>query len=380
MTKTVYFVIGEESGDLLGADLIDGLETIADLEAQYVGLAGHAMQKRGMRSLFEIEGIAVMGFSAVIARLPTIIRRVHQVVADIVAKKPDIIVLIDSPDFTHAVAKRVRKKLPSVPIVDYVCPSVWAWRSGRAKTMRAYIDHVLAILPFEPKVLAQLDGPPATYVGHRLARHVAALPEHKAAHNSVTQLLVLPGSRRGEIERLLPAFGETVELLRQRGHEFETTLAAVPRHRALIERHTATWSAAPTIVSSEENDTTFAHVDVALAASGTVALELALHGVPMVTGYKLDPVARPFASLVTTWSALLPNLIADRLIVPEEINELVLPGRLARHIEELMLDGPARRRQLDGFTDVRLAMETKTPPGERAASVVFDMLRGETPS
>ena len=238
---------------------------------------------------------------------------------------------------------------------------------------------MLAILPFEPRVLAELEGPPTTYVGHRLARHVAALPSRTERANSHKRLLVLPGSRRGEIERLLPAFGEAVELLRQRGNEFEAVIAAVPRHKSLIERHTATWRTAPTIVSSDDNGSTFAEVDVALATSGTVALELALHGVPMVTGYKLDPVARPFASLVTTWSALLPNLIADRLIVPEEINELVLPGRLARHLEELIVDGPARQRQLDGFADVRRAMETETPPGERAASVVFDILRGEKP-
>ena len=131
MSKTIYFVIGEESGDLLGADLIDGLNCIADLDPCYIGLAGHAMQKRGVTSLFDIEEIAVMGFSAVIARLPVIVRRVHQVVADIVDKTPDIVVLLDSPDFTHAVAKRVRKKLPDIPIIDYVCPSVWAWRSGR---------------------------------------------------------------------------------------------------------------------------------------------------------------------------------------------------------------------------------------------------------
>ena len=226
MTKRslkIYLVLGEESGDKLGADLVPALQKQANdagMEVEFVGLAGPRLQELGVKSLFNIEDIAVMGFTAVIARLPTIVRRVYQTVGDIKKQKPDVIVLIDSPDFTHAVAKRVKKRLRDVPVINYICPSVWAWRPGRAKKMRAYIDHVLAILPFEPKALSDLDGPPGTYIGHPLARQIAALPAVKRPKPDNT-LLVLPGSRRGEIplSRDPDSFAAALRLLGDSAHD-----------------------------------------------------------------------------------------------------------------------------------------------------------------
>lgn len=377
----IYFVLGEESGDALGADLYPALIAKGKknkIPLEIIGLGGTGLDALGVKSLFNIEEISVMGISAVVARLPTIIKRVKQTVADILEQKPDVIVLIDSPDFTHAVAKRVRKKMPNVPIINYVCPSVWAWRSGRARKMRAYIDHVLAILPFEPQKLIELDGPKATYIGHPLARKIAALPKTlKGGHPDNKTLLLLPGSRQSEVKRMLQLYGETITILHDRGAEFDLIIPAVPHLKKAIILETTDWKVKPTIVDSANNDKTFANARAALATSGTVTLQLALHKVPMVTGYRFDAMAKPFLRFVTTWSALLPNLIADKPIVPEYVNESVVPGCLARHLELLLADSPERKLQLAGFTKVIKAMKTKRPPSELAAEVILSYVKND---
>lgn len=380
MTKRslkVYLVLGEESGDKLGSDLVPALQQQAKdagMDVEFVGLAGPRLQELGVKSLFNIEDIAVMGFTAVIARLPTIVRRVYQTVGDIKKQKPDVIVLIDSPDFTHAVAKRVKRKLPNVPVINYICPSVWAWRPGRAKKMRAYIDHVLAILPFEPKALEDLHGPPGTYIGHPLARQIAALPSAKRPKPDNT-LLVLPGSRRGEIKRMLALYGEALTILKDRGVDFQPVLPAVTRLTDTIRQQTASWPVQPKIVDSSENAQTFAGARAALATSGTVVLELALHRVPTLVCYRLDSIARMLAGLITTWSGVLPNLILDRVFVPEEHNEMVTPHRLARYIERLMDETLERQVQIEGFEELTKAMQTKRPPGELAAEIVLNHVK-----
>ena len=276
-------------------------------------------------------------------------------------KNPDLIVLIDSPEFTHAVAKRVRKQMPGIPIIKYICPSVWAWRPGRAKKMKAYVDHVLAILPFEVDVLKELDGPSATYIGHPLARKIAELPKRKViTTKGLPILLVLPGSRNSELKRMLPKFQETLRLLKERGAKFHVIIPAVPHLKQILISQTTDWEVNVDIVDSSDNDILFPTARAALATSGTVALQLALHRVPMVTGYIFDAMAKPFLFLVTTWSGLLPNLIVGHPFVPEKINQTVVPGNLARTLERLLKDGPERDVQLDGFDEVIEAMKNKT--------------------
>ena len=378
---SIYFVLGESSGDGLGADLLPVLKARAEdsgREIAPLGLAGPRLTAQGVSSLFDIEDIAVMGISAVLARMPTIIKRVRQTVQHIVEAEPDLVLLIDSPDFTHAVAKRVRKQLPSVPIVKYVCPSVWAWRSGRAAKMREFCDHVLALLPFEPQVMDELGGPPTTYVGHPLAQQI----ETAKAPLDLTQpaqLLVLPGSRSSEIKRLLPLFGETLMLLRNAGVTFEVLLPAVPHVRSLIEEGTKNWAVPVRIIDSSDNERTFGAVHAALAASGTVSLELALHRVPMTLAYKLDPLARQAMPFMKTWSVALPNLIAGWPLVPEDLNDLVIPQRMARTLGRLLTDTPERRAQLEGFSKVSAALATDTPSADIATDVIFGLLGLEEP-
>ena len=379
----IAIVAGEESGDLLGADLVAALARIAGRPVELVGVGGRHLQALGLKPLFDGSEIALMGFTAVLRDLPRLARRIRHT-ADAVAKAaPDCLVTIDSPDFSLRVAKRLRAAAPQVPIVHYVCPSVWAWRPGRAPAMRAFVDKVLCVLPFEPEALARLDGPPGVYVGHRLASHpgvlaARAVQQGRAADpGAPRKLLVLPGSRRGEVRRLLGPFGETLCLLARRGATFEVAIPTVPHVARLVEEAVVDWPVRPRIVEDEAGKwAAFGEADAALAASGTVSLELALAGVPLVSCYRTDWAWSMAMRFITTWSASLPNLIADWPVVTEVYNEFVRPGHLARLIEQLWADTPLRAAQLDGFRQVAARMETPRPSGELAAEAVLECIAG----
>ena len=373
----IAFVVGEISGDELAADLYPQLQKQAEkmgMSLQGVGLAGSRLQSLGVKSVFNIEEIAVMGFCAVLTKLPKIIRRVFHISQYIIKEKPDLVLLVDSPDFTHAVAKKVRKALPNVPIVQYVCPSVWAWRSGRALKMKQYIDHIFAILPFEVEALAKLQGPKATYVGHPLVN----FPPIKNATTlrKVPTLLILPGSRQSEIKRMLPLFGEVLELLEKENCKFRAVLPAVPHLRSEIEKATNAWSCKVEIVQSTDNEKTFKQADVALAASGTVSLQLALNYVPMVIAYRLDIIARTLAPFLrTTWSIVLPNLIVGWSIVPEYLDENARAETLVRTLQRLLSDTPERKVQIDGFKIVEKKMRLKKTSAEIIADSLPKLIR-----
>ncbi|WP_054310880.1 lipid-A-disaccharide synthase [Mesorhizobium sp. 1M-11] len=375
----VAIVAGEESGDLLGADLIAALKVMTGRQIQLVGLGGRHLEALGLKPAFDASEIALMGFSAVLAGLPRLIRRIGQTAALIAAENPDCLITIDSPDFSLRVAKKVRAANPNIPIIHYVCPSVWAWRPGRAPAMKPHVDHILCILPFEVKALERLDGPPGTYVGHRLshdadvlrAATVQAAPRDLSENREKT-LLLLPGSRRGEVRKLLEPFGETVTALAERGHKMRLLLPTVPHVAEFVRTTVSSWPQQPEIIlDAVRKWQAFGEADAALIASGTVSLELALSGVPMVSTYKLDPVAKLLQKLITTWSALLPNLIADRALVTEFYDIYVRPQNLARQVEALWSDGGLRAWQKDGFAEVRRLMATDRPAGEIAAEVVL---------
>ncbi|MEM8837469.1 MAG: lipid-A-disaccharide synthase [Pseudomonadota bacterium] len=371
---TIFIIAGEESGDHLGAPLMDALSKMSPKPVRFLGVGGPLMTKAGLTSLFPIEDVAVMGFSAVIARLPLLMRRINQTAEAAIEARPDLLLIIDSPDFTHRVARKVKAALPDCPVFDYVCPSVWAWRPKRAEKMAAYVDHVLAILPFEPQVLKALKGPPATFVGHPLSDQVekCTADEVQTGDGGPT-LLLLPGSRSGETSRHLPIFRETVSDLVNRGVEARFVLPAVDRHRDRIETETKAWPVLVEVVGSEEKAAAFRSADAALAASGTVLLELALAETPMVSVYKLDPIARRLRFLVRTWTAALPNLILDYPAVPEFIDEFARPALLSRAVERLLSDTPQRRAQLAAFEEMAVIMRRSQAedPAQRAAKVVL---------
>lgn len=379
----IAIVAGEESGDLLGADLVAALRRLSGREVRLVGIGGRHLQEQGLTPLFDGGEIALMGLSAIIRDLPRLMRRIGETARFIAAEKPDCVVTIDSPDFSLRVAKKVRALDSAIPIVHYICPSVWAWRPGRAKAMKPSIDEVLCILPFEPAELARLGGPKGTYVGHRLASDpgvaLAAamqLTERDLSPEREKTLLLLPGSRRGEVRGLLGAFGETVTALRTRGHRLRLVLPTVPHVAGLVEEGVSNWTHKPEIVLDPRRKwQAFGEADAALIASGTVALELALAGVPMMSSYKLDPFMRLVQRLITVWSASLPNLVADRPVVTEAYNQYVRPEWMARHVEGLFSDSGLRRWQKDGFAEIARRMATERPSGELAAEAVLGHIR-----
>lgn len=372
----IAMVAGEESGDLLGVDLAESLRKITGRPVELSGVGGRHLREAGMDPLFDGSEIALMGITAVVKELPKLMRRINQTAAHIVASKPDCLITIDSPDFALRVAKKVREADPNIPIIHYVCPSVWAWRPGRAPAMKPYIDEILCVLPFEPEALRTLDGPQGTYVGHRLAGNPgvaqAAQMQTERIREGRRTLLVLPGSRRSEVGRLLRPFGETVGILAKRGHDFEVVVPTVPHVAQIVRDGCLEWPVWPRFVeSAEEKWRTFGEADAALAASGTVLLELALSRVPMISCYRPDWMASQLMRFVTTWSAALPNLIADWPVVPEFYNDFVRPEYLARLIEQLWTDTPARIAQIDGLLHVARRMKMPKPPGDLAAEVVL---------
>ncbi|MBB4094676.1 lipid-A-disaccharide synthase [Ochrobactrum pecoris] len=379
----IAIVAGEESGDLLGADLIDALRTQTDRLVDIVGVGGDHLAARGMKSFFDPHEIALMGLGAILKNLPGLMLRIGQTARRIVAEKPDCVLLIDSPEFTHRVARKIRAANPSIPIVKYIAPSVWAWRPQRARAMKAYFDHVLTILPFEVEVMQRLSGPSATYVGHRLSSyepilHARAAQKALEAQRTVgtrKTLLVLPGSRRTEIQMLMEPFGHAVSELAARVEKLDVVLPTLPRIEEMVRDLSKNWAIKPLIVlGDEEKWKAFSRADAALAASGTVSLELALSRIPSVLSYKADWFARKFLMpKITIWSAALPNIIADEPVVPEYFNEFVRPGMLARSLERLMRPGSARQAQLDGFDTVASIMSTERPSGEIGAQVILEL-------
>jgi lipid-A-disaccharide synthase len=378
---TVVLVAGEESGDQLGASLMRALEERSDGKVRFAGVGGRAMAAEGLISPFPIEELAIIGFAAIPRRLPLILRRIRETAALVVAAQPDALVIIDSPDFTHRVARRVRAAAPAIPILDYVSPSVWAWRPGRARAMRSYVDHVLALLPFEPRAHARLGGPPCTYVGHPLLERLDQLrPSPQEARRRLADppvVLVLPGSRGGEIRRLLGVFGEALAPLGAGPQPPELVLPTLPHLRERIAAATADWPLKPRIVvDPDDKQAAFRVARAALAKSGTVTLELALAGVPMVTAYKVSLIEEVVARIaITVASAILPNLILEENVVPEFLQRDCTAQKLAAALMPLLSDGPERRRQIEAFGRLDAIMGAGGPvsPSNRAADIVLGL-------
>jgi len=379
----LVLIAGEHSGDALGAKLMGALDAGRGGRIRYLGVGGPLMAAAGLSSQFPIDEVAVMGPLAILARLPRILRRIAGTAAAAVAAEPDAVVIIDSPEFTHPIAKRIRRLRPDIPIIDYVSPSVWAWRPGRAQKMRAYVDHVLALLPFEPEAHARLAGPPCTYVGHPLIERLPAIraldPSPLARRLGLSPqaqlLVVLPGSRRSEASRLLAPFGQTLERLRERGRKFEVAIPVVGSVRRQIEEAVAHWHKPPHLLEGEEDKVrAFRLARAALAASGTVSLELALTGTPMVIAYKVDPVAAPvLRRLIKAPSTVLPNLILGTRAVPEFHQEHCTPVKLANALAPLLDDSDVRRQQLAALARVPEQMRSpRGTPSEAAAEIVLN--------
>jgi lipid-A-disaccharide synthase len=377
-----YIVAAEESGDALGAALVRALRARHGGALTFNGVGGRAMAATGIISPFAIDELSIMGIAAIPRRLPMIFRRIRETAAAVVAARPDALVIIDSPDFTHRVARRVRRLAPKIAILDYVSPSIWAWRPGRARAMRAYIDQVLAILPFEPALYVKLGGPPCCYVGHPLIERIAELrpnaEEEARRRADPPVVLVLPGSRSSEIRHLLGSFGAAIEQVAARSGPIDLVLPTVPHLATQVREAVAGWKIVPRIVvDPAEKWLAFRRARAALAASGTVTLELALAGIPTVAAYRMSPVE----AFIVVWllrllvrlpSVILANLVLGENVIPEFLQSAATPQRLAEALLPLLSDTPQRQRQIEAFgrLDAIMAIGGEAPSAKAAATVL----------
>jgi lipid-A-disaccharide synthase len=380
--RKIFLIATEESGDRLGASLMKVLRQRLGGAVRFEGVGGQSMAREGLTSLFPIEQLSIMGLAAVAKQLPMLLRRIRETATAVAEASPDILVIIDSPDFTHRVARRVRARDPSIPIIDYVSPSVWAWRPGRARAMCAYVDHVLGLLPFEPEAYRRLHGPPCSYVGHPLTEQIGVLrpgaDEQTRRDQSPPVVLVLPGSRRSEINHHMAVFGETLGRLAAEGVPFEPILPTMPHLQEAVADGIKSWKVEPRIVVGEkEKKAAFRIAHAALAKSGTATLELAISGVPMVAAYKGGAVeAWIMRSMIRVNSAILANLVIGENVVPEFIQKDCTPEKLLPALRDVLGDSPLRRRQLEAFAKIDAIMSTgNQSPSVRAADIVLATMR-----
>jgi len=381
----VFMVAGESSADDLGARFMRSLCALRP--TSFRGVGGPRMNAAGLASLYPAQGLTSIGIATVIVRLPLLLRRLRETVDAIVAAPPDVLVLIDAPDFTHRVAHRVRRRLPHLPIVKYVSPSVWVWRPGRARAMRRSIDLLLALLPFEPEVHRQLGGPDCVYVGHSLLEHLADLrpsaDEERLRAASPPLVLVLPGSRAQEVERLATMFGQTLGMVAAKSGPFEVVLPTVPHLVPRLSELMSPWPIKPRIVIDEaEKYAAFRRARAALAASGTVTLELALAGVPTVAAYRINALEGAIFRMVRRMnpvsrirSIILANLVLDEWAIPEFVQRDCTAENLTAALADILGDTPARARQIEAFKRLDAIMGASgVGPSKRAAQAVLDLV------
>ncbi len=381
MTSAPHFflIAGEPSGDRLGAALMAGLESLAP-GATFAGIGGPAMQAEGLISLFPMEELSIMGIAEVLPKYFHLKRRIRQAAEAALAAKPAALITIDSPDFCLRVAALVKAADPALRTVHYVAPSVWAWRPGRAARMARHIDHVLALLPFEPPYMTAA-GMSCDFVGHPVTAEPVATPEQaaafRAAHGiaaAAPLVVALPGSRRSEITRLIPPFGAALADI-ARAMPGLRVLLPTPAHLAgAVAEATGGWATPPLILPAPDLATrtaAFAAADAALAASGTVSLELAAQSCPMVIAYDMAPLTlwlmRRMARIDTV---TLVNLVSETRSVPEFIGRHCRPDAIAPALTALLQNGPGAQAAAMETTMQRLG-RGQEPPGLRAAASVL---------
>lgn len=389
MTVRIFLIAGELSGDALGGSLLAGLRRIVGDDLVIEGVGGPAMAAEGLASRFPMEELSVMGVAEVLPRLPNLLRRIRETGDAVAAFAPDALVTIDSPDFTLRVARRARKLRPGLRVIHYVAPSVWAWRPGRAAKMAEVVDHVLALLPFEPPYM-EAAGMTCDFVGHPIATEPQASPDEVATLRAELAigpdqkvLALLPGSRRGEVSRLAPVFAEVARALRARMPDLAVIVPAAAPVMGLLDAtlksddsgwpHVMDPRAFPAPVWEARKRAAFAAADVALAASGTVSLELAAAGTPMVIAYD--------ASAVTVWiarrliridTATLVNLVTDTRTIPEYLFDRCTAAEITPAVARLFEDPVAvAEQEAAAGAAMQLLGRGGEPPGLRAARSVL---------
>ncbi|MBY6047381.1 lipid-A-disaccharide synthase [Vannielia litorea] len=378
----IFVIAGEPSGDRLGAALMGGLKALAP-GVEFRGVGGSGMEGEGLESLFPMEELSVMGIAEVLPKYRHLMRRIKECAAEVVAWQPDALVTIDSPDFCLRVARRVKAEA-TVKTIHYVAPTVWAWRAGRAEKMAQVIDHVLALFPFEPPYM-EAAGMSCDFVGHPVVSEPVANEADglafRAAHGigDAPLVMALPGSRRGEVGRLAPIFGEALRPVVAARPETRVVVPCVASTAGLVQELTARWPGAPVLVdprgkpakeAQAEKRAAFAAADVALAASGTVSLELAAAALPMVIAYDMNWLSRQIISrMLKIDTVTLVNLVAESRTIPEFIGAECKPAKIAEGLKAVMA-APGAQLEAMAVTMDRLGRGDE-PPGLRAARSVL---------
>lgn len=383
----VYLIAGEQSGDLLGARLMHALKAKACTETSnpsFHGIGGTQMEAEGLNSLFPMSELSLMGFVEILPHIPRLKRRIDETVADILAKKPDVLVTIDSPGFVFRVARALRKHWPkgaqdAPRFVHYVAPSVWAYKPGRAKKLSQIYDRVLTLLPFEPPYF-EAEGMQADFVGHPLVEcpvegDGASFRTRHAIAADAKVIAVLPGSRTGELKRHLPILRDTMAEIRKSIPHAVTVIPAVPHLIDTIRLRTANWPTPLVIVDqSQEKWDAFATADAAIAKSGTVTLELALSNTPMVVMYKVHPLsAWLMRRMIITKYVTLVNILEEREVIPELIQENATAEHILRELRTLLSKDNVRQMQLKAFGIAlrKLGLGAAHTPSEKAADAIW---------
>jgi lipid-A-disaccharide synthase len=378
----IFLIAGEPSGDALGGALIAALRQRIGGNLRIAGIGGERMQDQGLESLVPLDDLAIMGVAEVLPRAPVILRRVRETVRMIRTLRPDAVVTIDSSGFSWRVAQRLRRRGETLPLIHYVAPMVWAWRAGRARRMARWYDHLMTLLPFEPPYFERV-GLSCRYVGHPVLESGADRGDgsrFRAAHGLTEKdalITVLPGSRVGEVRRLLPIFGSTLNHLEGVIGPFRVVVPTVATVAAAVAAAAAAWPGNPIIVQQpEEKYDAFAASRAALAASGSVALELALAKLPMVVGYRLNPLTEALLDRVLKVRQVnLVNLLLGEPLVCELLGPSCTPERLAASLAELVCDERVRATHRQGYDEVVRRLEGDgMSPSLRAADQILELV------
>ena len=378
----IFLIAGEASGDAIGGRLLAALKRRSDIEV--VGIGGPAMTAEGLESRFPMEELQVAGLAEILPHIPRLRRRILETVEAVLEAAPDLLVTIDAPGFGFRVGRRVADHLAqrtdlTIRLVHIVAPSVWAWKPGRAAKIARFLDRLLVLFPFEPPYFEAV-GLDTRFIGHPAVETVlnkGSGGDFRARYGIPAEgrvLLVLPGSRRGEIQRLLPVFLETVDTLKRRIEDLRVVVVAAPGRRESIAA--ADWPVPLTLVEGEEKLDAFATSDAALAASGTVSLELGLAGVPQVVGYRVNPITHQIIKrMVRIRFASLVNILLEREVVPECLQYDCTATSLAGHLLPLLEGGTARQEQVNAYRALaKMLQPPEGSPSDAAAAALLEMI------
>ncbi len=377
MAYRFFIIAGEASGDLIGAQLIGALKEKFGTNIEIFGVGGSFMQEQGLDTIFPMSDLSIMGIAEVLPQIPKILKRIQETVHMIGISKPNIVITIDSPDFSFRVAKKVKKQYPDLPVIHYVAPTVWAWRPKRAKKIAQFLDGILCLFPFEPKYFEK-EGLKAFFVGHPLATSIPQFSS-KDINNFAKKyglnrknpvITILPGSRGGEIKRLTPVLQETITRLKAQRPEVQIIIPTLPSWTKYMQKHFPNTD----LIIDQKSDKycAFAISSLAIHASGTVALELALSGTPMITIYKISPLTAILAKLlIKTKHVNLVNILLSKPIIPELLQKECNTLNIINAVDRILDDQQNLLMQKSALASLKeiLLTETKTPAATAADAI-----------